>query len=174
MLGNLDDARSFFNARVVQVAGDEALRWAWDHLRPEAVQSLDVGSGLDVGYVRGFYGPEKYAPSGQAFRWSKDVAEVRGIPGGVCELQWSGWRPSGLPDAKVTFTHQIAPGIAPFQIQPEPAFLPNKAEWTTTELDPFLSQRATGLELAVNSFVVSGSDPRLVGVQLSKVVACQR
>src|SRR5207244_1914882 len=30
--GDLNAARTFLNARVVKLAGDDALRWAWDHL----------------------------------------------------------------------------------------------------------------------------------------------
>ncbi|MDQ3704281.1 MAG: hypothetical protein M3437_03485 [Chloroflexota bacterium] len=169
MRGNLDDARSFFNARVVQVAGDEALRWAWDHLRPEAVQSIDVGSGLDVGYVRGFHGPETDA-SGRPFRWSKDIAEVRGLAGGICEIEWNGWRPSGVPVAEVTLTRVINhfPQVTErFEIR-----LPNSPDWAIRRL---ASPEETGPpEVQVNAFVVSGSDPRLVGVQVSRANGCQR
>ncbi|HEX8599601.1 MAG TPA: hypothetical protein VF952_13935 [Chloroflexia bacterium] len=169
MQGNLDDARSFFNARVVQVAGDEALRWAWDHLPAEAVQSIDVGSGLDVGYVRGFHGPETDA-NGRPFRWSKDIAEMRGLAGGICEIEWNGWRPSGLPVAEVTITRLIShlPQVSErIEIR-----LPNSPDWTIRRL---ASPEETGPpEIQVNSFVVSGSDPRLVGVQVSKANGCQR
>lgn len=172
MRGNLDDARSFFNARAVQGAGDEALRWAWDHLRPQEVQSLELGSGLDVGYVRGFYGPEAEAPTGRPFRWSKDRAQVRGLSGGICELEWSGWRPSGLPQAEITLTRTNGRG----QVQGPPVtiMLPNSTDWTPTRLAPSFPETLNSLELRVNSFVVSGSDPRLVGLRISKVNGCQR
>ncbi|MDQ5825237.1 MAG: glycosyltransferase family 39 protein [Chloroflexota bacterium] len=169
MRGNLDDARSFFNARVVQVAGDEALRWAWDHLRPEAVQSIDVGSGLDVGYVRGFHGPETDA-NGRPFRWSKDIAEVRGLAGGICEIEWNGWRPSGLPVAEVTLTRLINhfPQVSErFEIR-----LPNSPDWIIRRLAS--PEEGGPPEIQVNAFVVSGSDPRLVGVQVSRANGCQR
>ncbi len=169
--GNLEDARSFFNARVVQVAGDEALRWAWDHLRVEAVQSIDVGSGLDVGYVRGFHGPEKDS-EGRAFRWSKDLAEVRGLPSGVCALEWNGWRPSGLPQVIATLTSNVGPFNQPYSF--DDIALPNSADWTTSEFIFPPSDSMSPLQLDVNSFVVSGSDPRLVGVQVTKVIGCQR
>ena len=171
MQGNLDSARSFFNARVVQVAGDEALRWAWDHLRPDDVQSLEVGSGLDVGYVRGFHGPERDT-AGRSFRWSTDRAEVRGIAEGVCALVWSGWRPSPLPIARVILRRIAPQGNAPTQTIE--MLLPDSVEWSTTELS--LSQPATinSLELEVNPFVGSGRDPRLLGVQISGVDGCHR
>ncbi|HEX8231065.1 MAG TPA: hypothetical protein VF826_17390 [Chloroflexia bacterium] len=170
MRGNHDDARSFFNARVVQVAGDEALRWAWDHLRPEAVQSIDVGSGLDVGYVRGFHGPERDG-DGRAFRWSKDTAEVRGLSSGVCALEWNGWRPSGLPQAIATLTSSVGPYN---RRSSDDISLPNSADWTTSEFILLPNDAKSPLELDVNSFIVSGSDPRLVGVQVTKVIGCQR
>lgn len=171
MRGNLEDARSFFNARVVQVAGDAALRWAWDHLRVEAVQSIDVGSGLDVGYVRGFHGPEVDA-EGRPFRWSKNVADVRGLSSGVCQLQWNGWRPAGLRDARILLT--LRPLLSSV-VSPD-VTLANSPEWAVSDVIAYLGP--TGLtddrlQLEANSFVISGSDPRLVGVQVTKVIACQ-
>lgn len=171
MRGNLDTARSFFNARVVQVAGDEALRWAWDHLRPESVQSLELGSGLDVGYVRGFHGPEKDA-SGRSFRWSIDRAEVRGISGGLCTLDWNGWRPSGLPPAEVILTPTNSQGNDMSGLMK--MALSNSPEWSATRIPSPPTGRLSGLVLEADSFVVSGSDPRLVGVQLAWVSGCQR
>ena len=169
MQGNLDNARSFFNARVVQVAGDEALRWAWDHLRPADVQSLEVGSGLDVGYIRGFHGPEKDA-GGRSFRWSTVRAEVRGLAGGACSLEWSGWRPSGLPQAEVILTKTNAPNTAMPLLK---TTLPNAEGWVATRLTSPGPDTISGLALEVNAFVISGSDPRLVGVQIAQVNACQ-
>ncbi|MEA2574354.1 MAG: hypothetical protein QOH93_1652 [Chloroflexia bacterium] len=171
MRGNLDDARSFFNARVVQVSGDNALRWAWDHLRVDAVQSIEVGSGLDVGYVRGFYGPERDS-EGRAFRWSREHAEVRGLPGAACQMEWSGWRPSGLPQAVANLTPIFGPynqRYFPYDIR-----LPNSADWTTSELMFVPFGTTSGLEIDVNSFVVSGNDPRSVGVQITRVTGCGR
>ena len=167
--GNLDNARSFFNARVVQVAGDEALRWAWDHLRPADVQTIEVGSGLDVGYVRGFHGPEKDT-AGRSFRWSTGRAEVRRVAGGICSLEWSGWRPSGLPQAEVILTQANAPNTATQFLK---TTLPNSEGWVATKLTSPGRDTINGLALEVNSFVISGSDPRLVGVQIAQVNACQ-
>lgn len=169
MQGNLDDARSFFNARVVQVAGDEALRWAWDHLHPADVQSLELGSGLDVGYVKGFHGPEKDA-GGRSFRWSTGRAEVKGVAGGVCSLEWSGWRPSGLPQAEVILTHTNASNTATQLLK---TTLPNAEGLITTKLTSPGPDTINALVLEVNSFVISGSDPRLVGLQVAQVNACQ-
>src|SRR5207249_11495495 len=76
--GDLNAARTLFNARVVKLAGDDALRWAWDHLNPPPVDNIEVGSGLDMGYVRGFYGPETDG-AGIAFRWTGEHAEIRGL-----------------------------------------------------------------------------------------------
>ena len=76
LAGDTASARSLFNARVVQVAGADALDWAWDHLSPPPTSTLQIGSGLDMGYVRGFYGPET-ASDGTLYRWSSDTAEIR-------------------------------------------------------------------------------------------------
>src|SRR5688572_17310007 len=101
--GDFEAARSFFNAREVQVAGNEALEWAWDHINPPPTGEIDVGSGFDIGYIRGFYGPETDA--GGTYRWSGPQAEFRNFsPELSSTIEWSGWRPGRVAPARVTLT----------------------------------------------------------------------
>jgi 4-amino-4-deoxy-L-arabinose transferase-like glycosyltransferase len=162
--GDLELARSFFNAREVNVAGDAALRWAWDHLSPPAVDAIELGSGLDIGYVRGFYGTER-DQDGRTFRWSGAHPEIRGKNGAPNELRitWSGWRPTGLPLAR--------PGIITSEggrASMITAELPNAPSWTNTTID-LGTTGETSLKISVNSFIGAGNDPRLLGVRISKI-----
>lgn len=49
--------------------------WAWRHLRPAPRAALDVGNGLDVGYIDGFEPAEEIA--GASARWTNGRAELR-------------------------------------------------------------------------------------------------
>jgi hypothetical protein len=165
--GDLATARSFFNAREVNVAGDRALRWAWDHLSPPDVDEIDLGSGLDVGYVRGFYGAERDA-NGKPFRWSGEHAEVRGLTRvQLLQIEWSGWRPAALSPAK--------PGILTsdmmrrYVFDPEVTQLQNDSSWVVKAIETGGSSE-TNFKLEVSSFIGAGNDPRLLGVRVSRVV----
>lgn len=151
--GNLLSARSFFRAREVNVAADRALQWAWDHLSPPPTQEIVLGSGLDVGYIRGFYGAET-AEDGTTFRWSGAHSEVRG--GGAVsslEVTWSGWRPGGVTPA----LPDILAGT-----------LPNSLAWTSDKIT-LASPASSTLDLNVNAFIGAGNDPRLLGVRIARI-----
>jgi 4-amino-4-deoxy-L-arabinose transferase-like glycosyltransferase len=162
MAGDLTSARSLFNARPVQVAGDEALVWAWDHLRPPVTNTLDIGSGLDVGYIRGFYAPET-DNAGISFRWTGTQARIRGFCGAGNSIEWSGWRPGG--QAKVAA--RCLDGA------PAEFTLTNSQDWETTavELAGNLDggQTEPGLYFHTDGFIGAGSDPRLLGVRVSRI-----
>lgn len=100
--GDLDGARREFGDR--QVIERDALPWAWEHLQPPAVQAIDVGGGLDLGLVDGFYAPEREGEI--TYRWSGATARLRfpGVGYGrqqVLRLHLRGWRPAGEPPAEV-------------------------------------------------------------------------
>ncbi len=168
--GDLNSARSFFNARQVQVAGEEALEWAWDHLAPPPVDSIQPGSGLDVGYIRGFYAPET-GEGGTQFRWSGPHAEVRGLKmlassagrAGI-NITLSGWRPAGLPAARVV----VSIGDRSTGFQPTPG-----VGWQayTVEVEAGTATNTNAERFSVDSdaFVPGGQDPRLLGVRVSMV-----
>ena len=77
--GNLAAAKTFFTQRVVNLAADDALSWAWDHLNPPLIDNLTIGDGLDIGYIRGFYSAENDSASGQTFRWTTDELQIRNL-----------------------------------------------------------------------------------------------
>lgn len=166
--GNLASARSFFNSRTMQVSAVEALDWAWDHLRPPPVAQIELGSGLDMGYVRGFYGPEK-DDSGRSFRWSSDNAAIRGVqsPTGS-SIIWSGWRPAGLEAATPVLEWSVDGNLEEDTVTG--IKLENSLAWTTTAVPPGGSEQGY-LAISTSSFISGGIDPRLLGVRISTVGA---
>ena len=156
--GDLDAARALFNTRVVQVAGEDAVNWAWDHLRPPPIGRIEVGSGLDLGFVRGFHGPERDS-SGRTFRWTGPGAAVRGLSGDAQHsVQVSGWRPGGTAPARVEW----AVSGAPVDMQT----LPNSDEWNT-----ILVNGGGAVDFTTNPFVPGGYDPRLLGIRIMTIDA---
>ncbi len=71
-LGDLAKTRELFEARDVEITN--ATAWAWQHLDPPPTMRIDLGSGLDYGYIRGFYSREASDPN---YRWSGPVAALR-------------------------------------------------------------------------------------------------
>jgi hypothetical protein len=156
--GDLESARALFNTRVVQVAGEDAVDWAWDHLRPRPTGRIELGSGLDLGFVRGFHGPERDA-SGRTFRWTGPDAAVRELSGNAAlNVQVSGWRPGGTAPARVT----LAGGGALLDVQT----LPYSDEWDTI----IVNARET-IDFTTNAFVPGGYDPRLLGIRIMTIGA---
>ena len=162
LAGDQEAARTLLNTRVVKLAGDAALSWAWDHLRPAPVGTIAIGSGLDIGYIRGFYAPET-DEKGQAFRWSAESSQIRGLRGAPSVVgTWSGWRPSALPQAVV----RLYTGT-----QEQTASLNNSKQWTQTTISPGSGGAGASISLNVGGFVSGGSDGRLLGVRVLAVTA---
>ena len=103
--GDLAGARREFGRR--DVVERDALTWAWRHLRPPAGQEIDVGGGLDLGLVDGFYAPEREGET--TYRWSGADARLR-FPAAATgqpltlRLRLRGWRPAGERPAEVLLT----------------------------------------------------------------------
>jgi len=103
--GDLAGARREFGAR--EVAERDALPWAWSHLQPPAGREVDVGGGLDLGLVDGFYAPENEGAT--TYRWSGAQARLRFPAAGTGRpltlyLRLRGWRPAGEPPAAVVLS----------------------------------------------------------------------
>jgi 4-amino-4-deoxy-L-arabinose transferase-like glycosyltransferase len=170
--GNLTAAKAFFNQRVVKLAGDAALEWAWDHLSPPAVVTIDIGSGLDIGYVRGFDIPEVDS-AGVPFRWSAGDAQVRGLASKsavTVRVTASGWRVPAQARATISIhaTHVDQWTV----LEPNRVALKNLPGWETLELPVAgVSQSAIAVSMNLNDnmFVAGGSDPRLLGIRVSRV-----
>jgi hypothetical protein len=100
--GDLAGARREFGAR--EVTERDALPWAWSHLQPPAGQEVDLGGGLDLGLVDGFYAPEREGET--TYRWSGATARLRFVQAGTGQpltlrLRLRGWRPTEERPAEV-------------------------------------------------------------------------
>jgi hypothetical protein len=99
-LGRTEKALGSFAAREVELINDTA--WAWDNLDPPPTSTLDIGTGLDYGYVRGFDKREAWQTA-ESFRWAGAESAIRFPQAGsgqpqVLRLRVNGytndWRPT--------------------------------------------------------------------------------
>ena len=93
--GDLDAARTAFANEVGSL--QDLQSWSWPVFAPFAPPpaALDVGAGLDLGFVRGFYPAE---PGG--FRWTTGEAHLQLTPPPgttTLELELASGRPAGAP-----------------------------------------------------------------------------
>ncbi|NTW01063.1 MAG: phospholipid carrier-dependent glycosyltransferase [Oscillochloris sp.] len=71
--------------------------WAWERFVGEPPTQLNLGNGLDLGFVRGFH---SVAKDEEGFRWTKGEAQLRlTAPAGATalQLQAASGRPDGSP-----------------------------------------------------------------------------
>jgi hypothetical protein len=138
--------------------------WAWRAFAPVAPTpaALDVGGGLDLGFVQGFSPPEQ-----GAFRWSGAVSEVAlAAPSGAAwvELRLAAQRPAGAPPATLVVE---AGGRELGRIQPE-------AGWRTYTLPLDRPPGPLVLTLRGTTFRPRDYDPaspddRALGVMVGRV-----
>jgi hypothetical protein len=140
--------------------------WAWRAFPPGAppTATLDVGGGLDLGFVRGFSLTEK-----EGFRWSGAESEVMlFVPPGATqlELRLDAGRPTGAPPATLVVS---AGGRELGRIQP-------KNGWGSYSLP--LSHPTGSLILTLRSdtfrprdYDQASPDDRSLGVMVSQVAA---
>ena len=72
-LGRTSDARRAFE--VPYTSPQAVLDWAWTSLHPLPIIRLDVGDGLDFGYLTGTYAAEEQ--QGAVARWSNGRVQMR-------------------------------------------------------------------------------------------------
>ncbi len=100
--GNLERARGAFVS--TRLEPENPTEWAWAHLQPPPATKIDLGNGLDWGYIDGFfqreYPPEAVDKFAAGFRWTGPVARLRFRGAGtgaahVLQLRVNGVRPAG-------------------------------------------------------------------------------
>jgi hypothetical protein len=99
--GDETKARAVFSTD--DVDQERLLDWSWRELRPTPRASLEIGDGLDWGYITGAY-PAETIQGAQA-RWTNGAAQIRfgAAPAGVNQttvlvrLRLAGLRPDGAP-----------------------------------------------------------------------------
>lgn len=163
-----EEARAFeqFNARDTRIASPTER--AWEGLFPPPRARLDVGDGLDLGYVRGVALDER--DGGATFRWTGPRAELRlaapATAGGaaVLRLRLRGYRPGGVPPpVRISVGGRPVGTVTP------------TGEWRVYELPVALDAAAGGegaragtivVWLETATFVLGYADQRRFGVML--------
>jgi hypothetical protein len=172
LTGDQAQAARLFTSRPVNDAGPAALDWAVAHLRKTEADAptIDVGSGLDVGRIEGFYGPVREGET--TYRWTGPTIVSRmGVP--VTErwttlrVRWNGWRPAGWPPATVIVTSTNC-GIDVCIEQQHTISVPNDTAWHEADLD-LGPPHIAGLRMTVNTFVPGGADPRELGIRIDRI-----
>lgn len=161
------EAGDFKSARAIWDERDFKLRNplddAWQWLRPPPLARVDVGGGLDIGYVRGFSVAEREA-DGRGFRWTGARAEARlaapptGASGIV--LRVKSYRPSGgpIPPLRVTVN-----GVYAGEVHPG-------ATWETFTLPLTVAGDQTlDVELRSDTFVPGFADQRVLGCMVETI-----
>lgn len=162
-LGDLEAARNPFAAR--RLEPQNPTRWAWDHLNPPPTNRIDLGNGLDWGYVDGFFQrefpPDSKTPFEDGFRWTSPQARLKFVGAGTGQPQ--------------TLTlHVRRPVDPPAQLTvagAEPTTFEIGAEWQ--EISVTLPATSSGEDVIVNlrsTVFVPGPDDlqarQQVGLQL--------
>jgi hypothetical protein len=170
--GDPAQAARLFTSRPVNDAGMAALDWAAAHFSVAVTDfvSIDVGSGLDVGLVPRFYGPERdgdvtYRWTGPTIVADSDVPKV-----GIwyrLRLRANGWRPAGWPPATITITsHNCAVDLC--IDRQDRVDVPNDTDWHDLDL-AIGPTRTESASVTVNTFVPGGSDPRELGIRIDRL-----
>jgi tetratricopeptide (TPR) repeat protein len=71
--GRAEEARRAFVG--FYVSEQAVLEWSWEHLAPPPTHRVEVGDGLDFGYVGGMYQDEEYV--GARARWTNGYGRLR-------------------------------------------------------------------------------------------------
>jgi 4-amino-4-deoxy-L-arabinose transferase-like glycosyltransferase len=162
-LGQDDEARSAFRGRYVEET--DVVAWAWEHLELAPRSVLDVGDGLDFGYVAGVHAAEE--SGGVTLRWTTAEARLRLTPSetGSASLRLRLAAPRLGPAGPVPMEVWLG-GTRVGQWEVSPG-------WETYETPPFPVTAGQSLEFILRSatfvpqeVVPDSPDTRSLGVQL--------
>ena len=174
--GALDEARQAFRGYYTD---QQALSdWAWENLDAPGPRAVDVGGGLDYGFVGGMYVSEEY--EGRTIRWTRERSAVRlagGRAGTRVVIRLAGPRADG---ASITAQLCVAGRCQPFEASakwtsymlyvPPPACAPDAACDTTIQIElrspAFIPARVDGAERDAAS-----ADDRHLGLMVDYVYA---
>lgn len=155
--GRTEGALEALNYREVRVVNPT--EQAWERLFPPPLARLDVGDGLDLGYLRGLWLNERDG-DGTTFRWTGSRAELRlAAPAGpaILRLRLSGFRPAGPPPpVRVSVAGRPLGTILPageWRVHQLPLAVPAGAETVVVRLE-------------TATFVLGYADQRQFGVKL--------
>ncbi len=89
--GRSEEARAAFIGRYLDE--QRIIDWSWNNLDPQPQTHIDIGDGLDFGYVGGVYPAEEIG--GRSVRWTSRRAMLRLPPGEGLLLRAAAPRPDG-------------------------------------------------------------------------------
>ncbi len=156
--GQLAAAQQAFNYRDVRIANPTAEAWA--HLNPAPLSHLDIGDGLDLGYLRGVNLDER--EGGTTYRWTTNQADFRlantKSAAATVQIRLRGYRPTGaIPPVRLTANGQILGTVTP------------TTDWQVYRF-PLPPQAQTGdwlvIRVTTPTFVLSYADQRELGVMI--------
>ncbi|WP_322816887.1 tetratricopeptide repeat protein [Chloroflexus sp.] len=152
--GNLDEARQAY--RPQYVSEQALIDLAWRDTQPLPTSAIEVGDGLDFGYLTGFYPAETLA--GAQSRWTGSVARIRiSATGQVVQLRVAALR----PDAPVTVQFCSDKRCHPFRLD-------TNWRWLTVRLPAPVDPTALrDIELRVEPW--SAPDGRELGIVVDRV-----
>ncbi len=170
--GDTAQAARLFTSRPVNDAGTAALSWAAGHFLGVLTDStsIDVGSGLDLGQVQRFYGPER--DGDVTYRWTGQTIAKENYTPYLADwyrlrLRVNGWRPAGWPPATIVIaTHNCGADVC--INQQHTVLVPNDTDWHDLDLD-LGPPRLDSLSVTVNTFVPGGADPRELGIKIDRM-----
>jgi 4-amino-4-deoxy-L-arabinose transferase-like glycosyltransferase len=157
-LGRTGKAEQFFSSS--QVASSERIDWMWRRNLTSPPSGLELGKGLEVGFIRGFSRPEWDGT--RWFRWTTGAAEIllsgnKGRSRIIVEM--ASYRPAGWPPVRVTLMGN------------------GKLLWEGTLAGPWRQVTAdsedpsASLHMAIlsDTFVPGFHDKRELGVMVSRI-----
>ncbi len=147
---------------------EDLQRWSWEHFASPPPSSLDLGSGLELGFILGWHLPEREGEV--TYRWSDEEALFRlAVPSGGIPLLWlrmDAGRPAALslPEVEVW---QDACLLARFPVE-------NGWHTYRVPLNPAGAGRTVDLVLRTSTFRPHQYDPHLddnrpLGVKVDQV-----
>ena len=164
-LGQEDEARIAFQGRFLEEM--DVVAWAWEHLQTTPQDQIDIGNGLDFGYLTGVHAAEE--GGGVTLRWTTDQARLRLTPittGPAClHVQLAAPRLGTTSPVPV----EVWLGgscIGKWEVSPN---------WEMYETSPFSTTAGQPLEFVLHSatfvpqqVVPDSPDTRSLGVQLDE------
>ena len=167
-MGKLKEAADRLNFRTVEIMND--LDWAWQHLSVVPTNTLDLGSGFDYGYVRGFYQSEHDSPD---FRWSSADAAIRFPQSGTGSDQMLRLHVRGTTMPTIITPHVNGQALAPITLPTEWAWIELNLPATPQNQDVVIEFRSNvfinGPQELAERVRSTTSDPlRLLGFQLDR------
>lgn len=161
--GRIAEAREALNYRDVRILNPTAEAWA--HLNPKAQTRLDVGDGLDLGYLRGMNLDERDS-DGTTYRWTTDHADLRvaapAVPAqATLQLRLRSYRPSGaIPPVRISIGGRTIGTVTP------------TTDWQVYDFPLAGTTATTGwlvVSLDTPTFVLSYADQRRLGAMIDWV-----